>query len=551
MVKKRETKKQHKRLLPLFGILCVLVLSWSLNSTALHWGQTGRVPWSSDSIEGTTTTYNLPNLFKMWKHKYPRGQYLISSVFYNPLLEKWKNDPVVVRYSNGKTGQAVLDQPRLYKLASITRWITVVMSSGIVIAVFLTGRKLFDGDNVAGILSALCLALSCHFVFYSKTGCVDVPAFFWFAWAGCFGVYAIKTEKLAFYLLAGFCSAWSVCTKESVATFQIGLALGLTVMLVCTKLQAGAGIKKAMTSLVNWKVILAVVIAAMVFITLEGFWGGMEEWHYRSKFWNKVVNEEFKTTAVSNMKLLTATYNGLYKGWGTPFMVLLSASIIYWFVKYKRQVCLVVLPLITFFFLTVLVIRLNLPRFMMCGYSGIAILMGKTLADWYRAKKIPIVVRHVLPLLILIPSLVCCVCYNLEMKNSSRMKAESWIKENVAQTAMIGMTMNQQYTPRVWVDGYRVIPEWNSKGVNTPKGKIKVWPDYIVCSNIWTYASRNDKEFFKNLSDGKTDYVKQVQYGRTYFRKKTLIWKICLRFYDLHALISQPMFIYKKELQTS
>jgi hypothetical protein len=545
----RKAKKQDRRKSTGWGIwialICVLVLSFLLNTAALDWGQTGSVSWTSDSIEGRITAIYMPQLFKMWTHKYPRGHFLLSAVFYKPILNKWEADPVSVKLPDGKISQTAIDQKRLYKLATVSRHITIMMSIGILLAVFLTARKLLD-DDLAAILSILCLALSCHFVFYSKSGNIDIPAFFWFAWAGCFGLYAIKSDNLSCYLLAAFCSAWSVCTKESVAAFHIGLAAGLAVLLVHTKMQAGQPLKKALLSLIHWKILAAIGLAIFVFLTLEGFWGGMEEWHYRSNFWSGRVDFEFKSQKYSFFSLLEQTYNGLFQGWGAPFLTLLLISLIYWMVNYRWQLCLTLLPFLAFFFLTVLVVSRNLPRFMLCGYAGIAIIMGKALADWFRFRKIPIIIRSILPLLVLIPSFICCVCYNLEMKNDTRVRTENWMNKNAKGGDVVGLSMNANNAPRVWLDGFRSIPEWDSKGVDTREGKMKIWPDYLIASNRWPCASRTDKEFFQKVFEGETEYREQVKFNRLYFRKDRSIWKYCLRFYDLHVRISPRIKIYKK-----
>jgi hypothetical protein len=503
------------------------------------------VSWSPDTIEGRITVIYLPQLFKRWTHKYPRGHYLVSAIFYLPMIKKWEANPVPTRLPDGKVTPTALDQKRLYKLATVTRKISVIMSVGILLAVFLTARKLFD-DDLAAILSVLCLALSCHFTFYSKSGCVDIPAFFWFAWAGCFGLYAIKSGNLACYLLAGFCSAWSVCTKEGVATFHVGLAAGLSILLVYTKMQSGQRFKKAFLSLIHWKVLAGIAIAVFVFFTLEGFLGGMEEWHYRSGFWSERTKSEFISQGVGNIVLLERTYRSLSQGWGSPFFILLLLSLAYWVVKYRWQLCLTVLPLLAFFFLTVLIVRQNLPRFMMCGYAGIAILMGKTLADWYRSKRVPMAVRYILPLFVLVPSLICCICYGLEMKHDTRVRAEKWMIKNAAPGVVVGLSMRYQYAPRLWIDGFRAIPQWDSKGIATQNGKVQVWPDYIVGSNQWPCASTVDKDFFRKMFRGETDYQERGRFDKLYFKKDTLLWKYCLRFYDLHAGISPRMIIYKK-----
>jgi len=106
--------------------------------------------------------------------------------------------------------------------------------------------------------------------------------------------------------------------------------------------------------------------------------------------------------------------------------------------------------------------------------------------------------------------------------------------------------MKAQYAPRVWLDGFRSIPQWDSKGVNTRQGKVKIWPDYMIVSDQWPCLSRTDKEFPKKILKDETQYKKRVQFDRLYFNKETRAWKYCLRFYRLHTRMSPRIMIYEK-----
>ena len=533
------------KIIVIAGFLAVMFLSLWLNASAFDWGQTGDCSWSPDSIEGRITAIYMPRLFKKWTHKYPRGQYLISAIFYKSKIDKWEQNPITVKLANGKIGRTPFNHSRMYELATITRIISLIMSMGILVAVFLTVKKLF-ADNLAAIFSMLCLALSCHFMFYSKSGCVDMPAFFWFAWAGCFGIFAIKSNNVIYFILTGFCAAWSVCTKEGVATFNVGLFLGLAMLLVLENKNDGKTWKQAFMALLNWRLLAAFIVALLVFVTLEGLWAGLDEWNYRSKFWEGVVENEFKSVGLKFTSLVDKTIVSLYRGWGSPFMVFLALSLVYWMVKYRRQLCLTFIPLLSFFFLTVLTIGQNLPRFMMCGYAGIAIIMGKTLADWIRVKTVPMYIKVVVPVLIFIPSLIVCICFNIEMNSDTRVRAENWVKQNVPAGSIIGLSMGTSYAPRLTTEGYRYLEKWSSEGVKTKDGLVKYYPDYIIASNQWPCFTTDDKDYFKKMFKGETIYEEQAVYDKLYFRKDTILAKFILNYFELHSRISPRMMIYKK-----
>ena len=414
-------------------------------------------------------------------------------------------------------------------------------------AVFLTSRKLFD-DDLAGLLSSLCLVLSCNFVFFSQSGCVDIPALFWFAFACCFGVYAAFSQKLYWYLLAGFCSAWSVCTKEGVAPFQVGLFVGLAVMQVRAVQSSGKTFKQSLKSLLSWKILAAVAIAVVVFMTLENFWTGMAEWKYRSQFWEDVVSD-FSNSKVTAISLLKSAGYGFYTGWGWPFIVLMLISLPYVAYKYKWQFVFVIAPTVIFALAIIFVINQTRPRFWICSYFGLAIMMGKALADWFRFRKVPVVVRSIGPAFVLVPSLICCVFYNVEMNNDSRLRVSEWMKSNAAQGAIVGFPMHSQYGPRLREQGFRVIDEYSSKGVQTSKGLMEISPDYLIGSTLFPLCSRDkdDVEYFGKVFTDQTQYDKQAGMQALYFRNQdSLLWQLCLRFFYLHHRISPDIQIYKK-----
>ena len=80
-----------------------------------------------------------------------------------------------------RTEASALNLERVSTLVIVSRIISAFMGVGVVVAIFLTARVLFD-DNVAAFFSGLAIASSMLFVFYSHLGNLDIPCTFWFAW---------------------------------------------------------------------------------------------------------------------------------------------------------------------------------------------------------------------------------------------------------------------------------------------------------------------------------------------------------------------------------
>ena len=527
-------------------VLGVLTLSFGLNTAALDWGQCGYISWQPDSIEGYQTLCHMPRLFKTWTHKYPRGQYLINAAFYQPLLSHWTKHPVEGRDSQGRLVSSVLDAGRLYKLAGIARWISAIMSVLIVWAVILISLSLFK-DKLAACLAGLTLSTSVIYIFYSCSGCVDIPAMFWFTWA-CFGVVkAVETNKWRYYLLLGFCCAYSVCTKEGVGTFIVGLGLAMWALMIEKSRRDGLSWQKSVGSIFTLRILVTIAVIFTVFLTLEGFWNGSAEFTARITHWGQVVKDEFLPRFHGHLPILWQSCTQLYLGLGWPYMAALVVALVYWGWRFRWKLVFALGPLVTFYLLTVLNIVFNAPRFMLCGYVGIAVMIGKTLADFLRYKRVPVWLRYPPVVFLFVVSLVGSVGLDLEMRNDTRVRAERWVNEHIDKGELVAVSMKKIYAPRLIYNGYKAINDWSSRGVRTQSGLQKVYPKYLVASPDWPCIPNNsDPEFRKKLFADETGYVKVAEFGPLYFANRQSLWGINIRPQERIGRLSPRMWIYEK-----
>ena len=70
--------------------MMLLIFAFSLNAIELNWGLSGAITWQPDAIEGEISLNHMPLLFQQWRHKYPRGLFLINGLFYKPMIDHWK-----------------------------------------------------------------------------------------------------------------------------------------------------------------------------------------------------------------------------------------------------------------------------------------------------------------------------------------------------------------------------------------------------------------------------------------------------------------------------
>ena len=573
------------------AVVASLSISFVLNVIGINWGRSGYVPWQPDSIEGVTIVNELPKTFEKWTYKYPRGYFVINGIFYKPIIDHWKKHPEQVRTSRGKVVNAALTTERLEKLAQITRWITIVLAGATVLAVMLTAAVLFR-DKTAAILAGLSLAVMQLFVFYSSSGCVDVPAMAFYAFSGYFAVKAIYHGKWRHYLGLGFCVAYAVCTKEGIGVFLLGLVFGMwglmfekaesgkgragqgrgdrggtkssakrtrtesVAVLSCPGETAGSGclvrnciirLKQAVLLIISVKILAAVVVCALVFGLLNGFSGGSGEFLDRVSHW-KVVTEGFLESFKGHSELLWRSCRQLYQGLGWPLLAVVLGSTVYFSVRHRWKLLFTAGPLVFFYLITVVNIHFNAPRFMLPGYVGLAILIGKGSADWLRCRKIPAVLRISGIVLVFGLSFLYCLGLVLETANDTRERAEKWVHQHVNPKAVIGAAMPKGYAPRLHYQGYRQISNWHSEGVRIGNRKIKFYPDYLIVSTDWPCLSRpTDPEFRKKLFKGKTNYRKVADFQVKYLPPNGIVFGLAGWPTKRHSRISPRMIIFEKD----
>jgi hypothetical protein len=114
----------------------------------------------------------------------------------------------------------------LQVLTIIGRLVSVVMGVGIVLASFHFGR-LLSGDEAGRIAGVLTL-VSYPMVYYSRTGNLDVPAFFWTA-LGFVALAAIVTQGVTTRrcVWLGISAALAIATKDQIVLLFIPLALAV------------------------------------------------------------------------------------------------------------------------------------------------------------------------------------------------------------------------------------------------------------------------------------------------------------------------------------
>ena len=524
------------RVFILLGICCLLY------ATSLQWGRSGYVPWLPDSIEGVTIVRELPKTFDKWTYKYPRGYFVINGLFYKPLLDHWEKHPVYV----GRKVPEALTVSRLDTLALITRWISMVMSVATVLGAVVVARALFD-DDLVGLFAGMVVAFAPLYGLYCCSGCVDVPVMFFYTWATYAAIKAVRTDRWRHYLLLGFFAAWTVCIKEGVAAYVLALGIVTWSLMIEQNLRQGRTLKQAVLKIFSTRVLAALAVATVIFLLLNGFLAGPDEFLARMKDW-KGAAVRFSSTFTTQTDLLWKSCVMLYEGIGWPFTLVWLASIAYFTVRYRWKLFIGLFPLVFFYVLTIPRIRLNAPRYMLPAYIGIALMIARTLVDLHRSRRIPAVLRNAVIVIVFTVPFLYCVGMALEKLDSTRVRAENWIKENADRNALIGAAMRREYATRLHYQGYRQMLRWHSKGIKVGNTTQVIFPDYLIVSTEWPcLPPENDSAFRQKLVTNQTEYKRVAQYNIRYLypAKCILGWATWPR--KRHPFLSPRMIIFEKD----
>jgi hypothetical protein len=535
-----------KQVIPLIG---VLLICFCLNVIGLDWGCSGYVSWQPDSIEGVVILSQMPNTFATWTHKYPRGQYLVNEIVYYPLVQHWKRHPVTVQTPDGKMAMAVITGPRLKMLALITRWITLLMSVGTVLAVYLTASTLFN-DRLTAFLAGLAFSVSHLFCFFASTGNVDVPSVFWFCWAGWAALRAVQTIQLRYFLLLGFCAAYSVGTKEGQGTYLAGLGVGMLALHIQQSRKQGKSIRMSVLSFFSFKFLAAAAMALMVFIFLNGFfWNGADEFMARVGQWRGVIEKEFLQPPFGGQwNLLKLSCRWLYWSVGWPMLAAAVVSLLYLLWREPVKLLFLLAPLIAFYLLTVMKIHFVAERFLLGGLAGLAIAAGKMFSDGIRRRSKLRYVVMVLTLGVYLLSAMYCLGLRLELRSDTRKRAEQWFYANVSRDKSIGAVMPRNYAPRMQYEGYTQYNDWVSMGVKTMRGTEQIMPDYLILSTSWPCMGRpEDANFRGQVSAGKTNYEQITSFNPFYLKPARCILGLAGWPYNKHDFLSPSLYIYQKK----
>ncbi len=491
----------------------LLLISAIMNSIGADWGLPNDAPWHPDSIAGIESVLHRNKTFGEWEHRYPRVQFIINAVFYEPFLRYWATRPVRVRTSAGPRMRVLfLSMPRISLLIRISRVVSALMGVGVVVAVLLTARLLFR-DELAAILAAGALAVCQGFIFLSHLGNVDLPATFWFAWGLYFALKAVQSHRWRHFLLLGVMIGLAACTKEPLAAYAVGLAAGTAVLLVSKRRAEGRNLKQAVRSLLNQKVIAAAVVSLLIFCLLNGLLTNPDAFARRMRHWiGHAGATEWNVEYAGQLNLLGQACADVYGSMGWPLLAATILGAVYCLKKFPKEAVYCILPLVSFYVLVVVNVRYTHSRFYLPALAGLMILAGKGLADFIRGaghRRI----RRVIVSLVFVLSFGYGLATILEMIYDTRHRAEDWFVENVPKETHVAALASKHVAPQIALDGFYYTRRWAERQTaDILRGR----PPYVIMvENAYTHRSF-DPKLKEALLNGSLGYKQAAVFERTF-----------------------------------
>jgi hypothetical protein len=548
--KSKEVTAHHIHKKELWLIFVVIIISVFLNGLGFGWGKDGYVPWSPDSIEGVTTARELPNLFGAWTNKYPRLQFLIDGLCYKPVIRSWERNPVAVQ-RGGRAERSVLTQERLEVLATISRINILFMSVGVLIFVYLIAR-FYYADSVAAFFSALSLAVTLNFVYYSHTTCVDIPSMFWITLGVYFLLRSVYSNKLFHPVMMGVAFACACCTKDPMLFYAAAFALAYIVLRFYHFRKQGLGFKACLLSLLNRNTWIALGVFLFVFALIQGILFSPKAYWERMGVWvgGRGV-KDFNQGFGGQWNLLTGTLWSFYWAIGWPLLVLFFISVIVTFKKHWLfNLVVVILPLVLFYVLVSMRIKMSYIRYYLpvtgmffLPVGALAAQLWTWKAGWPRRAALGLVGGcYVL-------SLLYCVSMDIELINDSRNQTAEWFKANVQTNTPVLSLVRYPFGPKLSKYGYPTIDQWKVPPLNVLMENQKNLPEFVVFSNDWlTIATPEAAEFKKALLAGTAGYSKTAEFVSKGFiaPRKNWMAMACWPFRSNFEEISPQIVVMRK-----
>lgn len=451
---------------PLF---ILIPLSLGLNCFWLWWGlPNGANIWAVDGIAPIEPLIAAKRMIiddwwnSRYVNKYPMGHFFVLLTVYTPymlyLIATGGLNKPTDAYPYG------LENPEtaLTVLTLIANGVSTLMGVGIVVLIYMTARDFFGRRGA--FFSALTVAFSPPFIYYSHTSNVDIPSLFWCT-VGLFAFARLVQGNIERYnyVLLGLAAGMAMATKEQALGLFILLPFPILILHLMHQRDTGHHrsrftTRQASRALFDPRILwgLGACILTFVLATHLIFNWDANYWRivWRIYKFHPELGQKYASPPLEVSGIFDAWQQTFWLLWDSmnPFLFIASVLGILYFPFKERWAAYFLAPFLSYFLIAIPMLTFLRARFVMglvlvLGFFSGRFLNGIWLWGLRGSKG-----RSLLLVgfgLLWTYSLLYGFSVDYLMMYDARYKAEAWIRDNLAISATVETYTEATYLPRL------------------------------------------------------------------------------------------------------
>jgi hypothetical protein len=420
-----------------------------------------------------------------WHAKYPPFHYAVLSAAYAPWLAR------------------EADARRNHVLFRVGRVVSLLMSVGTVILVYLCGRELFD--HRPALFAALLAGLAAPFSYYAKLANLDAPYLFWFAAGLLAYLRLLQHQRRRDYILLAACAAAAIATKDQAYGLFLLTAPFVALALHRHRRAAGAS-SSAWATLADRRLASAALTAAVGLIVLDNVWLNPEGFAAHVGLITGSASRDFRMfdrSARGLGALVAATARALLFTMGAPALAAAAFGLALAAARWRenRLLLATLVPVVSYWVGFVAVVLYLYDRFVLPMAIVLALFAGKALATAL-ARRGPPLLPIAAAFLIVASSALRALSVDVLLARDSRYEVEAWLRGHASPPAVVAAVGPLEYLPRM--DGL----QWRRMGPSLDRLR-QVDPDVVVVNADFArraVAGGRDAELYAALAEGRAGY---------------------------------------------
>ncbi len=422
---------------PLF---CVVAGSVLLNAIGITWGLP-RGDWVGDELSPFFVLDAIAHRFgRGWFTIYPPFHYYVLTLAYAPV------------FAAGWLGFIGLHTTLAHGLMALSgRLVSLAMSAGVMVAVFVSGRRTFGSR--AGLFSAALFAVATPFVYSAKTANVDVPYLFWLALSLACYLGILTDGSLAAWVGCAVTATLAICTKDQAYAFCAGMA-PVVVLDLWRKARARQMPRPLWRAISDRRVAAAATGAVLTFVVAQNLVFNLPGFlqHVATITGRQVAfYQTFAPTLSGRLSLLALTGRLIELSWGWPVFLLCGLGVLWALISapYRRASIWLLVPALTYYFGFIDVVLYNYDRFVLPLCLVLALFGGFAIDQLTAACTSSRRWRLAAVAAVLLYTVLYSATVDVLMVRDARYGVEQWLTDHVHDGDLVGTTGIARYLPRL------------------------------------------------------------------------------------------------------